>query len=225
MTEKLEHELRQLFAADAEYAPAVSGLAENVRRRVHRRNQSRFTWGAGLLVAAAVTGFAVTGGSFLNDPSTGDQRAAPSINAVTSGRPGGQASGALRSTGGESCVMRYTPRNMATLAIAFDGTVTSIGEGHSDRSGVSLGLVGTTFTVNEWFAGGSGKTVTIDMPPPGGNVATGELPPAYEVGSRLLVSGAHRWNGATMDDAVAWGCGFTRYYDQATADEWRAATR
>jgi hypothetical protein len=53
--------------------------------------------------------------------------------------------------------MGYTPTNMATLAIAFDGTVTSIGEGHSDRSGVSLGLVGTTFTVNEWFAGGPAR--------------------------------------------------------------------
>ncbi|MDQ1715141.1 MAG: hypothetical protein QOC60_1086, partial [Frankiaceae bacterium] len=104
MTEKLEGELRQLFAADAEYSPAVIGLAENARRRVRRRNQSRWTWGAGLLVTAAVTGFAVTGGSFLNDPSAGDQRAAPSVTGVTSGRPGGQESGALRSTGDDSCV-------------------------------------------------------------------------------------------------------------------------
>jgi coenzyme F420-reducing hydrogenase gamma subunit len=43
MTEKLEDELRQLFAADAEYSPAVIGLAEYARRRVHRRNRSRFT--------------------------------------------------------------------------------------------------------------------------------------------------------------------------------------
>src|SRR6185312_11970274 len=103
-----------------------------------------------------------------------------------------------------SCAVDYSPAELAGLAFAFDGTVTSIGPGHSDTSGTGLGLVGTTFTVNEWFTGGSGRTVTVDMPPPGDRLTLGEEPPAYQVGSRLLVSGQHRWGGTTMDDAIAW---------------------
>jgi hypothetical protein len=47
--------------------------------------------------------------------------------------------------------------------------------------------------------------------------------PAYGIGNRLLVSGMPRRGGAALTDAIAWGCGFTRYYDKATADSWRAA--
>lgn len=47
--------------------------------------------------------------------------------------------------------------------------------------------------------------------------------PSYGLGTRLLVSGEPRWGGGALTDAMAWGCGFTRYYDKATADNWRAA--
>ena len=141
--------------------------------------------------------------------------------------PNTQLTGPVQDGGTASCVMEYSPANMVGLAFAFDGTVTSIGPGHSDRPGKgSLGMVGVTFTVNEWFIGGSGTTVTVDMPAPDARDGGGmnEAPPAaYDVGTRLLVSGQHRWGEATMADAIAWGCGFTRYYDRATADGWRAA--
>lgn len=47
---------------------------------------------------------------------------------------------------------------------------------------------------------------------------------AYGVGTRLLVSGGPRWGGPPLRDAIAWGCGFTRYYDPQTAADWAAAT-
>lgn len=83
-----------------------------------------------------------------------------------------------------------------------------------------LGLLGVTFEVREWFAGGRGERVTVDLQPVGGLEDPG---PAYGVGSRLLVSGEARWGGAPMKAPIAWGCGFTRYHDAATATAWREA--
>jgi len=67
--------------------------------------------------------------------------------------------------------------------------------------------------------------VTLDMTPPQPDRGQAVLESAlsYGVGTRLLVSGEPRWGGAPLTDAIAWGCGFTRYYDPATADAWRNA--
>lgn len=150
----------------------------------------------------------------------------PAGQAVTHS-PGSRATGALpRSADAASCAFGYSPRAVADRPLAFDGTVAAIGPGHSDRPGPPAIYVGVTFTVNEWFAGGSAPTVTVDLPPPFSHLPPGaDGPAAYDVGTRLLVSGGHRWGGITMADAVAWGCDFTRYYDPGTADTWRAATR
>jgi hypothetical protein len=43
------------------------------------------------------------------------------------------------------------------------------------------------------------------------------------MGSRLLVSGEPRWGGTPLEDPIAWGCGFTRYYDSGTAKSWKQA--
>jgi len=65
--------------------------------------------------------------------------------------------------------------------------------------------------------------VDMDAPQPTNSSADPSVP-AYEVGTRLLVSGAPRWGGAPLDAAIAWPCGFTRSYDPQTAAEWAAAT-
>jgi hypothetical protein len=122
-------------------------------------------------------------------------------------------------------VEAYSPAGVAGRGFAFDGTVEQIGPGQSDRAGAGrLGYAGVTFAVHEWFVGGSADSVTVDMPPPSEQVTLDESPPSYQVGDRLLVSGEPRWGGAPLEDAIAWGCGFTRTYDAGIAKEWLAAT-
>ena len=124
-----------------------------------------------------------------------------------------------------SCVERYTPIAVAGRGFAFDGTIERIGPGQTDRAGLGhLDYAAVTFAVHEWFVGGSADSVTVDMPPPGSQASLEESPPPYQIGSRLLVSGEPRWGGAPLEDAIAWGCGFTRSYDPDTSDEWSAAT-
>jgi hypothetical protein len=124
-----------------------------------------------------------------------------------------------------SCVEGYEPTAIARRGFAFDGTVVGIGAGTSNKPDKgALDTAAVSFTVNEWWRGSQGSTVTVDMmAPTSDRPSDSEAPPAYAVGTRLLVSGEARWGGAPMEDPIAWGCGFTRYYDVKTADDWRAA--
>lgn len=124
-----------------------------------------------------------------------------------------------------SCVESYSASTIGNRAFAFDGTVVMIGPGGTNKAdkGV-LDTAAVTFAVNEWFTGGASDTVTVDLMSPTSTIA-GDDTPLYEEGSRLLVSGEPRWGGQPLDDAIAWSCGgFTRYYEQAVADEWRLGT-
>jgi hypothetical protein len=137
----------------------------------------------------------------------------------TVGRTGPLSDGAI-----VSCVEEYGPGAVAQRAFAFDGIVIDIGPAVSGRGDKSdLGLPGVTFNVRQWFSGGSGRTVTVDLQAPGdesdGPVELG----AYGLGSRLLVSGEPRWDGPPLANAIGWGCGFTRYYDPTTAKSWAQA--
>ncbi len=141
--------------------------------------------------------------------------ASPSASADTRTGPVGEGSSSTR------CIEQYSPTTLKKRAFAFDGTITSIGpvatnkydDGHLDTASV-------TFTVNEWFIGGTAPTVVVDlMAPTSGGIPEYE-PPAYAVGTRLLVSGEPRWGGAPLKDAIAWSCGgFTRYYEPSVAAE------
>jgi hypothetical protein len=124
-----------------------------------------------------------------------------------------------------SCVEGYNIKTIGNRAFAFDGTIVSIGEGATNKADKGqLDTAAVTFQVNEWFKGGARETVTVDLMAPASNIA-GDETPAYEEGTRLLVSGEPRWGGAPLDDAIAWSCGgFTRYYESAVADDWRAGT-
>lgn len=138
---------------------------------------------------------------------------------LASGRPAPTSqSGALPDYGAASCAFEPTPANLRKRAFAFDGTVARIEPG-----GDNLGEARVTFTVHTWYVGGSGSAVTVRMRPPGGSVQdSDEAGPSYALGTRLLVSGQPRWGGSDpLKDAIVWGCGFTRYWDASTADEWR----
>lgn len=131
--------------------------------------------------------------------------------------------GALPAGPAADCVAEYSPTTLQRRAFAFDGVIAAIGPARTNRETGVLPLVAATFTVREWFRGGSAPTVTVDLDPP--DLVSEDGPPAYEIGSRLLVSGEPRWGGAPLDDAIAWACGFTRYYDSGTAKAWEQAFR
>lgn len=137
--------------------------------------------------------------------------------------PATETEGEAVSMGGAaSCVEEYSAQALTGRDFAFDGTVEAVGaDASSAQEGDADGSVPVTFTVAEWFAGGEGDRVTVDMPAPGIVSSDGGI--AYEAGARLLVSGEPRFGGEPLDEAVAWGCGFTRAYDEPTAAEWRAA--
>lgn len=134
----------------------------------------------------------------------------------TAGRAGGLPDGVA------SCVETYSPEAVTGRAFAFDGVVVDIGDSVSDRGdGADLGSPGVTFEVGEWFSGGSADTVTVDVQVP--NAESADAGYSYGIGSRLLVSGEARWGGAPLDAPIAWGCGFTRYYDGDAAEAWQDA--
>jgi hypothetical protein len=228
MSTPTEQLLRDLFAADAAAAPHEDGLVEGALRKVRRHRRVRGAAVTGLVVAvAAVGGVLATGVSGheaqrppVAEPSQpAGQAPRPTTGAATT--PPGGGSGVST-----SCIEGYSPAALAERSFAFDGTVTAIGPAGSNRPGVAVPLASVTFRVNQWFRGGSGPTVTVDMDPsPTANSWSDSAVPAYKVGTRLLVSGEPRWGGAPLDAAIAWGCGFTSSYDPQTAAEWAAVTR
>lgn len=117
------------------------------------------------------------------------------------------------------CAAEYTPEAIAERAFAFDGTVLSVGE--ADRVGeAGEPVVPVRFVVHTWYHGGDGAMVTVDLPAPlAAGIGGARRGPVYAVGTRLLVSGEVP-EGTPLDLPVAWGCGFTRYHDVATAAAW-----
>jgi len=222
MTEQMEQQLRELFSEDADRAPQVRNLAIGAVRLVRQRRRTTLAWAAGgsvitVAAVAALVGSLPGGdhdGSAISSPSP-----RTSLHSTPSSTP---ARGAVPGSDTASCVEAYSAKTLVGQAFAFDGTVIALGPARTNRpGGGQLPLVAVTFGVHEWFHGGSGESVTIDMSPPLDRGEDGV--PSYDVGTRLLVSGQPRWGGAPLDDAIAWGCGFTRYYDSATADLWQHA--
>ncbi|GAA1178908.1 hypothetical protein GCM10009584_20720 [Ornithinimicrobium humiphilum] len=128
----------------------------------------------------------------------------------------------LAGGGSGACVEFYSPDALRSRAFAFDGTVVRVGPSVSDRGDAGdLGMPGVTFAVNEWFLGGASEEITVDMQ---GLGETGEGDLLIREGSRLLLSGEPRWGGGPLDQPVAWGCGFSRLYDEDTAASWRRST-
>jgi hypothetical protein len=155
---------------------------------------------------------------------TFELRAGPAPAASVIAASGGRT-GPIGEDSRASCVHMYGPAALSERAFAFDGTVKVIDAGSTNKPGQGhLDTVAVTFAVNEWFKGGAAPTVTVDLMAPGSHSLDGE-PPAYEEGTRLLVSGEPRWGGEPLDDPIAWTCGgWTRYHEQTVAEEWRRAT-
>ena len=119
----------------------------------------------------------------------------------------------------------YSPALVAAKDFALDGTVTGIGEqrfaplpGETEADS----YYSVTFQVHAWYRGGAGESVTLHMDGPYPRTPGGQSLETYAHGTRLLVSGV--LSDVEGRGLIGEGCGFTRYYDEATAAEWAAAT-
>jgi hypothetical protein len=204
MTAEVEDRLRDLFEADARGAPAPDTLATGAVRRVRRRRRTLAGAGAAVAVTVAVAG----GLAGARPDGNGAPVAAPTAAAPTGATQRGETA---------SCLYP-DDRTLPQQAIVFDGTIVAIAPVGPDR------VSSVTFRVNQWLKGGRGPTVTINMSrSPSTDILSEYGPPAFDLGTRLLVSGGHRRGGRTLDDVYAGGCGFTQYYDAAEAARWQHA--
>lgn len=135
---------------------------------------------------------------------------APSTTTAVESVPLGDAS--------PRCAEEYTPTAVGRRAFAFDGEVLEI---HRETAEHATSEHDVRFRVNEWFTGGSGDRVTVQMLSPGALTSVDNV--TFEVGARLLVSGEPRWGGDPLESAVGWACGFTRPHTADDASQWRAA--
>ncbi|WP_375499366.1 hypothetical protein [uncultured Jatrophihabitans sp.] len=222
-----EQQLGDLFDDQARQAPAPDFLLDGAMRKVRARRRR---------IVAAESGAAVLGAAVLLAAALSIGGPTPThTGPVAMGTvPAGLAGQPLADPADQqgSCRFEYSPTVVARrLDFALDGTVVAIGSPVSQRPGdpEPWDYVGVTFQVNEWFKGGDANTFTVDMPESGKSSLEGDGSPSeYSAGTRLLVSGMARSGGADpLAYPVAWvGCGgFTLYYSQSAAGDWRAANR
>lgn len=213
MTDGLDDQIRNALALEAHQAPTNAFLARDVRARVRK---SRLRMGGGVLAVVATAGiFATTLG--VGSPSNQNYDRGNQLVADSSPSPFQQ--GALKGSAQESfCVRVYSPTEAARMEFALDGTVETVTPPETNAPESREGLWKVEFRVNRWFTHGSGNRTTLYMlnPEPMGD--SEDIGPRYSIGTRLLVSGESAAKAAT-----AWGCGFTRYYDEATAEAWALA--
>jgi hypothetical protein len=205
--------------------PSFGVVAARARRRSHRR--VAMVVSVPVLVAAVASGVWASHASQVQSPNRVSAPAAGltprgpgsvgSQASAASTQPGTAASrqGALLGNSSDDCVERYGEATLSRRAFAFDGTVT-----RTTPSSVREGLPGylsVTFDVRTWFRAGHGASVTLDM---FGPMLSSEHSASYSAGTRLLVSGEPRFGSQPLQAPIAWGCGFTRYYDQSTATKW-----
>ena len=101
---------------------------------------------------------------------------------------------------GASCVEIYDLTTLANREIAFDGSVETVSGDH------------VTFTVNDWYRGGTDGEVTLAGASSLSGLTSAGGATSLEPGTRLLVAG---------DGGFAWSCGFTQPHDEQVARDWR----
>lgn len=200
--------------------PPFSGVDARARRRSNRRLATIVT--APVVLAATVVGAVLAIDPPSSRPVAQAPAPQPSADASSTSPPPAAPSGALPGNLAASCVEEYDLTTLKRRAFAFDGTVSRIVpmQPAADGGAPPAAYRIVTFIVHEWFRGGDQTTVTVDMLRPGAGSVQG-----YGIGTRLLVSGEPRWGGGPLQAPVAWGCDFTRHYDQPTAASWRQTFR
>lgn len=194
--------------------PTLQPSYEPFLGRVRKRRTRRIRWMMGGSIAAAVAVVAAVVVPILKQAGSGDW-----ITTAPSGRT--HHTGAVPSGQAASCAYAYSPRAVSQYTdFAFDGTVTGVGRHPSDQ----FYDLPVRLHVNAWFRGGPAHTVVLDMPLSSPETWHEDAAPPVTVGTRLLVSGkTPTANNSLHHHAVAWSCGFSRYYDPQTAAAWRSA--
>jgi hypothetical protein len=189
-------------------APSVGARRASTRRR-------RVLVAAGSAAAVAAVGI---GSTLLHSgPPTAVPAPLASTPSASTTYPPSQALGGGRNSTVQ-CAVTYSPKELATQPVAFDGTVLSAAPAPRTAGGWNV-----TLQVNEWFRPSSDKQqfTVLMWVGPGHRTQVSEVQ-GYAIGDRLLISGGVRVRGDDpMDRPVATVCGFTRTYDVPTADTWR----
>lgn len=156
-----------------------------------RPNRPTWVWAAAAAAAVAV----LVGGAWTVAASRDTPKADPPIAQEPTGpiSPGGTMA---------SCIEVYDLQTLARRELAFDGTVQSV-EGDN-----------VTFSVNEWYRGGSAPQISLGGAGGLSGFSSAGESTSLESGTRLLVAG---------DGGFAWSCGFTQPFDPAVAGEWKRA--
>lgn len=222
-----ETSVRDMFQTVVSDAP--DGYADIDRmveggKRIRRRRRTR-TLAISAMASLAVVGvLAVATVNRGTPPTVASPSPSWSVPTGLAGQP------ITVDEGTASCAYEYSPERIATtLDFAVDGTVVSVGDSLPQLPNVAqkAGYAGVTLRVNEWFKGDTGSaTLTVNAPAPGTSSIDGfGSPTEYAPGTRLLVSGMIADEGAPV--AYAWfGCGgFSRYYGDAVAAQWRTAMK
>jgi len=205
--------------------PSFDGVDVRARHRAHRR--MRTIAAVPVVLAAAFVAPHLASGPHPvgSGPAPGLSVQTPSLNATPKQPLAPSAGqGPISPNSFAKCAEVYDLTTLKRRAFAFDGTVTHIAAmlPPADGSGALAGYVTVTLTVHEWFRGDDQATVAVGMlsVPAPGRMGSPEGT-SFDVGTRLLVSGEPRIGGRPLQDPIAWGCGFTRISDQATAAAWR----
>lgn len=208
--------------------PPFTDVDFRARRRSHRRIATIVTVPG--VLAATVASAVLASDPPPSRPTAQAPASSPSTQPSADANPTSTppepiaGHGALPANTSASCVEPYDLTTLKRRAFAFDGTIsrTVPMQPTADGGGPPPGYLTVTFIVHEWFRGGEQTTVTLDM---FGPTVSSAQQTSYSIGTRLLVSGQPRWGGSPLQAPIAWGCGFTRYYDQPTAASWRQTFR
>lgn|GEM_PF-1439729 len=206
--------------------PSFDGVDVRVRHRSHRRMGAIAAVPVVLAAALVAPHLATDPHPPGSEPAPGRLIVqAPSLNATSNPPVAPSASqGPISPYSFAKCAEGYDLTTLKRRAFAFDGTVSRIAPLRPPVEGSSAlpGYLTVTFTVHEWFRGGDQATVAVGMiPVPAPGRMGSPEGTSLHVGTRLLVSGEPRIGGRPLQDPIAWGCGFTRIFDQATAAAWR----
>ncbi len=227
--DNIEAGVKSIFVDEALEAPSDTRLAIEVRSKVEKTRKRRVALAT--LGVATVTSCLVLLASRGAIPTT-----QPSATDLQPSRPDGdgvhdsktiEPSGPLPHSGSASCVEPYSMDTLAARHISFDGTIQNISPTESRGGGKQASdYAEVAFAVNRMFRGPRREQIVVLLPKPDSNgPSLPQAPPPYEVGMRLLVSGERLSVKEASNPYVAWGCGFTRYWDSTTADHWDQAGR